>query len=318
MTRARRAVIALAVVVGACADDAAPPDAETGPWRRGPDLPAARLEPAVAARADRLVVVGGFGPGLTIERTVDELDPATGRWTSGPLVPVAWTHAQLVAVGPRLFLLGGLAGRGFEARGDVFVDDGAGWQPRAPLPIGAERGGAAVIASATTIYLLGGASTTAAVASAWAYDVAADRWDPLPDLPTPRSHPVAGLAPDGTVVVAGGLRTLDAAEPIADVLALAPGAAGWQPRAPMPTARGGCAAGVVDGELWCAGGEAGTSALATVEAYAFATDTWRTLPPLPAPRAGTQGAVIAGALYIPGGAAHLAYEPEASVFRWQP
>jgi len=75
---------------------------------------------------------------------------------------------------------------------------------------------------------------------------------------------------------------------------------------------------VVDGALWCAGGEAGTAALAAVEAYDPRTDRWRAVPPLPAPRAGTQGAVVGGAMLVPGGAARLAYQPEATVFVWAP
>jgi len=312
------AIASAALALGGCGDQRAAPDADVGPWRRVAALPAARLEPAVAAWRGKLVVLGGFGPTLAIERRRDELDPLTGAWTRGPDAPVAWTHAQLAAVGDRLVLAGGLASTDFVARGEVFVDDGGGWQARAPLPTGAERGSAGVAADATTLYLIGGASTTAPLASAWAYDLELDAWRALPDLPSPRSHPVGMVASDGTVIVAGGLRTLDATQPLADVLALPPGASAWVPRAPMPTARGGCAAGVVDGELWCVGGEAGAAALATVEVYDPRADRWRTLPALPAPRAGTQGAAVAGAMLVPGGAARLAYQPEASVFGWAP
>ena len=104
-------------------------------------LPAAGLEPATAAWRDRLVVLGGFGPTLAIAATRDELDPATGVWTRGPDAPVAWTHAQLAAVGDRLVLAGGLAGTGFVARGEVFVDAGATRRRRRrrPTPTPAPR-----------------------------------------------------------------------------------------------------------------------------------------------------------------------------------
>ncbi|MEZ4403815.1 MAG: kelch repeat-containing protein [Kofleriaceae bacterium] len=309
---------AVAVLVAACGAAPLAPDADLGPWHRGPDLPDARIEPAVAVRGGRLVVAGGFGSNLAIDRRVAEFDPATATWQVTAPLPVAWTHAQLIGVGPRLYLLGGLAGTMFTPRGEAFVDDGAGWRSVAPLPAGAERGGAAVAATATTIYLIGGGSATAALASAWAYDVAADAWQALPSLPSPRSHAVAAVAGDGTVIVAGGLATLDASQPLTEVLALAPGATAWSRRAPMPTARGGCAAGVVGDELVCAGGEAGDHASDAVEAYQLTADRWRTLPALPTPRAGTQGAAIDATLYVPGGAARLAYEPEATLLYFRP
>ncbi|MEJ7599504.1 MAG: hypothetical protein WKG01_16470 [Kofleriaceae bacterium] len=119
---------------------------------------------------------------------------------------------------------------------------------------------------------------------------------------------------DGTLIVAGGLRGLGSNEPLAEVHMLPVLGTSWQPRAPMPTARGGCAYGVSYGQLVCAGGEAGSSALAVVESYDPRLDTWSTRPPLPVPRAGTPGAVVGQQLYVPGGAAALVFEPTDTLF----
>ena len=279
----------------------------------------------MTALGDRLVVLGGFSTslqeGLAISRRVHLLDTFTLEWKELPDAPVAWTHIDLLAAGASLFLLGGLEGQQYTARGEAFVlDPGASiWRALAPLPAGMERGAAGLVVSGNHLLLLGGASSTAALASCLDYDLANDTWARLPDLPAPRSHPAAMRMADGTLIVAGGLGTLDASEPHGDVFALAPGAASWTTgRKPMRVARGGCAYGVLDGQLICAGGEAGVAALHVVESYDPIDDAWQDLPDLPDARAGTQGAVIARHFYVPGGARELVFDPLDTLFVYAP
>ena len=343
-----RPLIAILVALVACGTPAPPPppDARPSAWSEGPTLLSRRLEPGVAALGDRLVVLGGFDnsleEGLHITTDVDILDPgvpaAQQAWTQDlvhfPAAPRAWTHIQLAASGPILYLLGGLEGQEYIAKGDTFAlntaDPTLGWAPIATIPPGLERGSAAVIVAPPRIYLLGGASTNVALASNLYYDTIMDAWCPglactpdqqLPDLPFPRSHPAGMQMDDGTLVLVGGLATLDSSQPAADVWWLPvdqQNAAGhWIPKTPMPTARGGCAYGVVGGRLVCAGGEAGPSALHQVEAYAPFLDpgdvphpeAWTELERLPSERAGAQGAAIGERLFVPGGAQELKFEP---------
>jgi hypothetical protein len=121
---------------------------------------------------------------------------------------------------------------------------------------------------------------------------------------------------DGSFVVAGGLGGLTGPQPLSDVWLLPQDGTVWQNRAPMPTARGGCAYGELYGSLICAGGEAGTSALDVVELYNVAIDEWRTLEPMPGVRAGARGAVVANRLYVPGGSESLAFEPVSTLFEF--
>jgi len=172
----------------------------------------------------------------------------------------------------------------------------------------------------TYIFVIGGANQTDALATALEYDVGAQVWTPLPDLPSPRSHPAAFALPDGSVIVAGGLATIDASLPLAETLILAPGGTQWQPLAPLPAgaARGGCAYGIVGAQLICAGGEAVTSAIIRVDAYDVASDSWTRLEDLPAPRAGTQGAAIGSRFFLAGGADHLAFDPLDTLLIYAP
>lgn len=343
-------LVAASLALPACGSStAAPPDAPAPAWTLGPALLGRRLEPGVTALGDQLVVLGGFDTALTeglhITTEVDVLDTsvplAAQTWSQLPASPRAWTHVQLASSGAILYLLGGLSGVDYVAAGDAFaLNTGAGsaaWTPLASLPAGLERGSAAVIVAPPRIYLLGGAGTNAALATNLYYDIVMDAWCPgpacsadqqLPDLPGARSHPAGMRLADGTLVLVGGLATLDATQPAADVWWLPvdqQNAAGhWVPKTPMPRARGGCASGTLGGRLVCAGGEAGAAALHVVQAYEPQLDAtpldprfgppWTDLPDLPAARAGAQGAAIGQRLFVPGGAEELQYVPLDTLF----
>lgn len=311
--------LALAVLA-ACEGSPGTPDAGP-PWTEAPPLPSPRYAPGVTALGQRVVVVGGadqVAPSLHVTPDVLALDLLAGVWTELPPAPVAWTHANVASSAATLYLLGGLEGDAGVARGDAYALDltlpGAAWRPLSPMPAGAERGAAAVVVSPPHVFLLGGASSTGAVATSLAYNFSDDTWAFLPALPSPRAHAAAMRMFDGTLIVAGGLRALDGSGPLDEVWALPPRASEWQPRAAMPRARGGCAYGAVFGQLVCAGGEDGVAALAAVDSYDPVNDVWTTLPDLPAPRTDTQGAAIGSRLFVPGGSSSLVPEVTATVF----
>src|SRR5206468_1402981 len=99
---------------------------------------------------------------------------------------------------------------------------------------------------------------------------------------------------DGSLIVAGGLATVDATSAVTDTYLLPPGGTAWQPKMPMLFAHGGCAYGVVQGQLVCAGGEGGNppgEVFKVTESYDPICDVWTRREDMPQPRAGTQGAV---------------------------
>jgi N-acetylneuraminic acid mutarotase len=313
------------------------PDAPTVAWLSGPNLPLARLEPGVTALGQQLVVLGGFAPdgagGLTITKQVDVLDVGTGQWSQLPDAPVARHHVQLAAIGTTLYLLGGLdapdAQNNYPARTDCYaLDTGASpmvWHSIASIPAGFERGSAGVVITPPRIYLIGGANTTSALPNIIFYDSSIAMWTTraLTDLPAPRSHPAAMRRFDGTFVVTGGLGGLFADSAASDTWQLMPTMTQWQTMTPMPVARGGCAYGVLQGSLACAGGEAGTSALKITESYDPITDIWTDAADMPASTAGTQGAAVGQSLYVPGGSRTLptvttGFEPTDTLFVFSP
>jgi non-specific serine/threonine protein kinase len=314
--------IAIAAGVAGCGGDGGGRDAAPTDWIAGPAMPGARLEPGVAAVGGQLAVVGGFDASLQIVKTGYVLDPIAETWAALPDAPVAWTHVGLASRGGALFLLGGLEGTDYIPHGEAYVLDPAAteWQALPAMPAGYERGAAGIAVGPSYIFVVGGADQTDALATALAYDVGAQTWSVLPDLPSPRSHPAAYALADGSVIVAGGLATIDASMPMAETLVLPPGAPAWQPLAPMPSgaARGGCAYGSLGTQLICAGGEAQTSAIIRVDAYDVASDTWTRLEDLPDPRAGTQGATVGARFFLAGGARHLAFDPLDTLFIYAP
>jgi non-specific serine/threonine protein kinase len=299
----------------------------------GPAMPRKALEPGVAAFGQDVVVAGGFdtgaSEGLDITARVDAFDTTTGTWSSLPDAPVRWIDSNLATVGATLYLLGGLDGTQRTAHGEAYALDPVShaWQAIAAMDAAGARGAAGVVVAPGHIYLLGGAASTGPLASCLDYDIATGRWSPLgPDLPEPRAHPAAMRRSDGTLIVAGGFASLDSSEPRGQVWALPPPGAvprDWQVVPAMhppavPAARGGCAYGVVLGQLVCAGGEAGPSAQDAVESYDPYNDLWMMGEQMPVARAGVQGAAIGGRLYVPGGAATLGLEPTDTLYVYSP
>jgi N-acetylneuraminic acid mutarotase len=137
------------------------------------------------------------------------------------------------------------------------------------------------------------------------YDPALDAWTiDLAPLPAPRDH-LTGQASLGLLYAIGG-RAGGISGTTARVDAYDPATDAWSPRAPMPTARGGMASGVVDGAIVVVGGEGNPAApsgvFPEVERYDPATDAWQELPPMPRPRHGMAAVGLDGGLYVPGGA----------------
>ncbi len=75
----------------------------------------------------------------------------------------------------------------------------------------------------------------------------------------------------------------------------------WTRLAPLPTPRGGFAAGIVGDRLYVAGGMANGTALTTVEAYDFGDRRWHRVADMPGPREHVAEAPLDGRLYVLGG-----------------
>lgn len=295
--------------------DAGAADAEVGAGDRWEALPAvstgAIQETAVVALGTDVYVIGGF-MGFTVVDQVLVFDTVGRAWREAAPLPVEVHHANAAVVGGKIYVLGALQGVGFAPIGDVYEYDPAQdeWTARTSMPAGSERGSAFVGVIDGVIYLAGGMTPNGSVDLVSAYDPVGDMWThPLAPLPVARDHGV-GAAVDGALYAIGGRESsitalvgrVDRYDPIQDE---------WTDRAPMITARGGTAAGVIGGRIIVVGGEGNPAVSSGVfpqnEAYDVGGDRWDSLTPMTTPRHGMGAAVVDGALYVPGGATTEAF-----------
>jgi N-acetylneuraminic acid mutarotase len=150
------------------------------------------------------------------------------------------------------------------------------------------------------IYLLGGYPSSPAESQSVVavYEIASDSWGFAAELPVALHHPVAvGLA--GKVYSLGGqLRSGETAR----TLAYDPVLDQWTDLSPMPTARGGGAAAIIDDRIYVAGGR--SPAANAFEVYDVGDDEWTVLPDLPESFPGRNhlaATAIGGKVYVAGG-----------------
>ena len=320
MQRTRSPLLAVSIAaLAACGDDAVTPDAagdaggdavttcaiQPG-WAEAPALGGPLQETATVAVDGKIYVLGGFDAGLAVLASVQVFDTATCAWSRGPDFPRPVHHVNAAVVEGRIFVVGAMEGLNFSSIGDTWSWNPAtdqGWTTHPGMPAGTQRGASIVGVIEGTIYVVGGLRN-GAVAEVSSFDPVTESWDTtLPPLAEVRDHGCGG-ALGGVLYVTGGRRgTIGTIS--ASVFAYTPGGA-WEPRAAMPTARGGTACGVIGDRIYVVGGEGNpavpSGVFPQVEAYHPATNTWDSLAPMPVPRHGMGAAAWNGSLYVPGGA----------------
>ena len=275
-------------------------------WQTLGDIPFPVQETAVVALDYRLYVLGGIDGSLAARADVQQfVQKFSEEWTETVSLPLPVHHVNAAVVDGRIYVVGSLLAS-FEPTGDVWswAPGDQEWNVGASMPPGSERGAAAVGVVDGRIVVAGGLDGTSSDLVS-AYDPVADEWDvDLPALPARIDHGT-GQVVDGIFYVIGG-RTDDTDGNSSAVWALVDGV--WEERAPMPTARGGIASGVLDGKIAVVGGEGNdddpSGVFPQAELYDPATDEWTALPDMPTPRHGMGAAVSEGGdqLYVPGGA----------------
>lgn len=295
-----------------CVRDVAPADcSEDGGWTGAPAVAGGPVQETAAVALDgRIYVIGGFDAAPQIVDTVRVFDTASCAWSDGPPLPRPVHHANAAVVGETIYVLGAMV-EGFVAIGDVWAwspQTEAGWTELTSMPVGTERGSAVAGAIDGVIYLAGGLRN-GAVAQLSSYTPATDTWDTtLPSLPQSNDHGCGGVVGGKLYVTGGRMGTLTSRS--GQVFEYTPGG-GWATRAPMLTARGGTACGVLGDRIIVVGGEGNPDAplgvFAEVEGYDAVLDRWDPLRPMVTPRHGMGAAAWDGALYVPGGASRQTF-----------
>jgi len=143
-------------------------------------------------------------------------------------------------------------------RYDPAAHGAARWERRR-IPDGPARHGAALVAGATSVYLIGGFDDRhRPTRRCDRYDPDDDVWTVEPSLRTARASFGAAVV-DGTIVVLGGVRRVPffgSRFASRRVESFTPGAARWRRRAPLPRRREGCGALAVGRRVYLIGGSA--------------------------------------------------------------
>lgn len=322
MRLSRRTVLAGALAAGPLGATPAPR------WSAGVPLPFAAQEIYPTLWRGQLVVGGGFrnnGPGpvtkiadLRPSADVVTMPSGADSWSALPSLPEPRHHPLLAALDGRLLAVGGFSATPqavWTMQAQCWLLDGpAGtWREGPPLPAPQAEVSAGIVDG--RLILAGGRTPKGAAngqyadhadtGAAWALAPGANQWEALPPLPTPRNSSAAAVL-NGRLHVAGGrvvgpngltnLATHEAWDPRRGV---------WVALAPMPQPRGGHAAAVLGGRLYCFGGESfGPEGRAHDEVFAYdaAADRWEQAAKMPMPLHGLGAVAADGAIHLLGGA----------------
>jgi len=176
-----------------------------------------------------------------------------------------------------------------------------GYRSFAPLPTSNSE--IAIAQLGSQIYVIGGyPSTRVFEATVQIYDAQTDSWSFAPPAPQPLHHTVAARVNGKVYVFGGETSTTGLANQgifLNTVYEYDPQTSAWTEKSPMPTARSGGAAGVIDGKIYVVGGRPPGGADFAV--YDPAADRWTVLPDMPTQRNHLAADAIGGKLYVAGG-----------------
>ncbi len=172
------------------------PDDES--WQREPDLGTSRGALAVASTGDRLVAVGGVGPGGLLTST-EILEAGEQAWRPGPDLSEPREHLAAAAVGDHVFAIAGRTG-GFDTnKSSVEVLGSAGWDEAPALNF--SRGGIGATRVGDVPCVAGGEEQAGTIATIEC--LVDDSWQVVDELEVAR-HGLVVVALGGFLHVIGG------------------------------------------------------------------------------------------------------------------
>jgi hypothetical protein len=254
-----------------------------------------------------LLILAAWGPA-----TVAQTGSTQINWTTAASQPYGNSEAQGVVVNGKLYVLGGFDSQKPcctpTSRTYVYNPATNAWSGLAPMPAmnGTAYGGvthAGLTTDGTNIYFAGGYTANAngtgqifGTREVWRYNVAANTYTRLPDLPADRASGQLVYL-NGELHHIGGTnkaRTLDVGDH--QVLPLQPLGTSWRTAAPLPNPRHHAGTAVLGGKIYFVGGQRGHDhALTTqtdVHVFNPATNGWTKVQSLPRGRGHISGSTF--------------------------
>jgi len=248
----------------------------------------------------QLYVAGGTNNSGSLNN-LEWYNPAANSWIDQAPMPTTRTRPGAGAVNGILYVLGGQNGTTYNTV-EAYNPTTNTWSTVAPMPTA--RAGLSVAVINGILYAIGGEFIGGTMNNLEAYNPATNSWTVLASMPTARAGMAVGVM-NGILYVAGGISsTGQGFSPLSTLESYNPTTNSWTTGLPgMPTPRGFCVGGVMDGQLYAAGGETNTGlgVLNNVESYNPSTNSWSTQASLPTAVNGAAAGVINGNLFVVGG-----------------
>jgi len=235
----------------------------------------------------RIFVVGGSrsedGAFLS---SAEVCDVATGACAATASMRTAREkHSASLLPDGRVLVVGGSNGDGWLKDAEIYDPETDQWRTtNPPGPHGANH--VALALSDGRIFVAGACmegATEPAGNAASVFDPTTNAWSKAAPMGQARCGHLAGLLPDGRVLVAGGT---DGQQALSSSEIYDPAANSWTLSGEMTMGRAFAASvGLADGRVLVAGGVSGDQTLEAVEAFDAEAGTWQAHASLPSPRA---------------------------------
>jgi Kelch motif protein/kelch motif-containing protein len=190
------------------------------------------------------------------------------------------------------------------------------WIRLAPMPTARQE--VAVAAVGGRVWVIGGfAANGEPVATVETFDPALDLWETRTPLPAGVHHAAAAVVGERLFVIGGytgGRVRWTASDALYEFV---PTREEWQPRASLPTPRGGLAIAVLNGRVHALGGS-GDSVTSAHEVYDPATNRWRAANAMPTARDHLAAVAFQNRVWALGGRASFMGEQYANVEIYDP
>ena len=278
--------------------------------RCGVDMGMTRRRFLGLAAGGAAAIGAGFG-----FRDAPGLQAPPGRWVEQPRLPWRTQEVYAAVRDGRIVVAGGMrsgasSSSSFETlAGTVALDPAEGaWTVGPELP--APRHHLVLATVGETVFGFGGfVGENLRTGFRFRGDVFALRdggWSRVGEMPAPLGETVAMPVGGRVHLVTGSLHESDGpgGRATGRHLVYEPDSGSWSTARPAPTARSSATGGVVDGQLYVAGGRRmgrGVENLGALERYDPESDEWEQLRPLPQPAGGLAGTGLDGRLYCFGG-----------------